>query len=70
MAGSEKQPVLIALGVVGLIILGYMGYRFITGSESEPVTQEAIQGAVRVATLLHLACLKSTTSMSSKVAQL
>ncbi len=43
MADSDKQPVLITLGVVGLIVLGYLGYRFIAGNAAEPVTQEAIE---------------------------
>ncbi|MDK1024125.1 MAG: DUF3014 domain-containing protein [Gammaproteobacteria bacterium] len=43
MADSDKQPVLITLGIVGMIVLGYMGYRFIADKEPEPVTQVAIE---------------------------
>lgn len=48
MADSDKQPVLITLGIVGLIVLGYMAYRFIADNEPEPVTQQALEIPVEV----------------------
>ena len=37
MADSDKQPVLITLGIVGMIVLVYMAYRFIADNEPEPI---------------------------------
>lgn len=48
MADSDKQPVLITLGVVGIIVLGYMGYRFIADREPETVTRQAVEIPVEV----------------------
>ena len=34
MEDSGKQPILITLGIVGLIVLGYMAYKFISENDN------------------------------------
>jgi hypothetical protein len=48
MADSNKQPVLITLGIVGMIVLVYMAYRFIAEDEPEPVIQQPVEIPVEV----------------------
>jgi hypothetical protein len=48
MIDSDKQPMLITLGIVGMIVLVYMAYSLIVDNEPEPITQEEVAIPVQV----------------------
>ncbi len=42
MANKDKQPILIALGVVALVVLAYLGYTFYQNSQADKQKQQTI----------------------------